>query len=70
VSDEKQKQLISVLSTAIAFVLATRLAEGLVDQPEVRGVKDDVKEGLMQAAFSLLATVAASVLIRRILNSR
>ena len=37
-SDDTQKQLISVLSTAIAFVVASRVAESLVDQPETRGV--------------------------------
>ena len=65
-----QKTLISVLSTAAAFVLATRLAERLVDQPEARGVGDDIKEGLLQALFSLAATVVGSVLIRRLLGGR
>ena len=51
-------------------MVATRLAGNLVDQPEVRGVGDDVKEGLLQASFSLAATVLASVLIRRLLRSR
>ena len=69
-SDDTQKQLISVIATGIAFVLANRLAEDLIDAPEVRGVGDDVKEGLLQASFSLLSTVAASVLIRRALGSR
>ena len=69
-SDDTQKQLISVLATAIAFVLASRLAQDLVDQPERRGVGDDVKEGLLQASFSLASTVLASILIRRLLNSR
>jgi hypothetical protein len=70
VSDDTQKQLISVIATGIAFVLANRLAEDLIDAPEVRGVGDDVKEGLLQASFSLLSTVVASVLIRRALGSR
>jgi hypothetical protein len=70
VSDDTQKQLISVIATGIAFVLASRLAEDLIDAPEVRGVGDDVKEGLLQASFSLLSTVVASVLIRRALGSR
>ena len=69
-SDDTQKRLISVLATAIAFVLATRLAEDLVDQPEVRGVGDDVKEALLQASFSLVSTIVASVLIRRVIGSR
>jgi len=70
VSDDTQKQLISVLATGVAFVLASRLAEDLIEAPEVRGVSDDVMEGLLQAAFSLLSTVVASVLIRRVIGSR
>ena len=69
-SDDTQKQLISVIATGLAFVVASRLAEDLIDAPEVRGVGDDVKEGLLQATFSLLSTVLASVLIRRALGSR
>ena len=69
-SDDTQKQLISVIATGAAFVLASRLAEDLIDATEVRGVGDDVKEGLLQATFSLLSTVVASVLIRRALGSR
>ena len=69
-SDDTRKQLISVIATGIAFVLASRLAEDLIDAPEVRGVGDDVREGLLQASFSLLSTVVASVLIRRVLGSR
>ena len=69
-SDDTRKQLISVIATGVAFVLASRLAEDLIDAPEVRGVGDDVKEGVLQASFSLLSTILASVLIRRILGSR
>ena len=69
-SDDTQKQLISVIATGVAFVLASRLAEDLMEAPEVRGVVDDVKEGLLQASFSLLSTIVASVLIRRALGSR
>jgi hypothetical protein len=70
VSDDTQKQLISVIATGVAFVVASRLAEDMIDAPEVRGVGDDVKEGLLQATFSLLSTVVASVLIRRALGGR
>ena len=69
-SGDTQKRLISVIATAIAFVLASRLAEDFLDQPERRGVGDDVKEGLLQASFSLLSTVVASALIRRALGGR
>jgi hypothetical protein len=70
VSDNTQKRLISVLATAIAFVLASRLAEDLVEAPEVRGVGDDVKEALLQASFSLVSAIVASFLIRRAIGSR
>jgi len=70
VSDDTQKRLISVLATAIAFVLASRLAEDLVEAPEVRGVGDDVKEALLQASFSLVSAIVASFLIRRAIGSR
>ena len=70
VSDDTQKQLISVIATGVAFVLASRLAEDLIDAPELPGMGDVVKEGLLQAMFSLLSTVVASVLIRRALGGR
>lgn len=69
-SDDTKKRTITILSTAIAYVLATRLASRFVDEPEVRGVRDDVTEALFQAAFSLAATVLGSLLIRRILGGR
>ena len=70
VNDERRKLMISIVSTAIAFWLASRLAERFVEQPEVRGVMDDFKEGLLQAAFSLTSTVIASSIIRRLVGSR
>ena len=69
-NDETRKLMISIVSTAIAFWLASRLAERFIQQPEVRGVRDDLKEGLLQAAFSLAATVTASSIIRRLVGSR
>ncbi len=69
-NDETQKRLISILSTALAYLLASRLADKLIQEPEVRGVRDDVKEAVLQAAFSLTSTIIASFVIRRLLNSR
>jgi hypothetical protein len=69
-NDETQKRLISILSTGIAYVLASQLAERLIKEPEVRGVRDDVKEAVLQAGFSLASTVIASILIRQIISSR
>ncbi len=69
-NDEMRKRVISILSTVIAFWLASRLAERFIQQPEARGVRDDLKEGLVQAAFSLVSTVIASSIIRRLVGSR
>jgi len=69
-NDETQKRLISILSTGIAYVLASQLAERIIKEPEVRGVRDDAKEALLQAGFSLASTIIASILIRQILGSR
>ncbi|HEX2182008.1 MAG TPA: hypothetical protein VHH10_06955 [Rubrobacteraceae bacterium] len=68
--DDTLKRAIMILATVVAYVLASRLAERFVDQPEVRGLRDDVKEGLLSAASSLLLTVLASVVIRRVVGGR
>ena len=68
--DDTLKRTIMVLATVVAYVLASCLAERFVDQPEVRGLRDDVKEGLLSAASSLVLTVVASVMIRRVVGGR
>jgi hypothetical protein len=70
VDDDTLKRTIMVLATVVAYVLASRLAERFVDQPEVRGLRDDVNEGLLSAASSLVLTVVASVMIRRVVGGR
>ncbi len=67
---DAQKRVAVVLSTALAAFAATRLAGWLVDQPEERGVEDDVKEALLQGAFSVAATIASSLIIRNVLSRR
>jgi hypothetical protein len=69
-NDDRLKRAIMILATVVAYLLASRLADRLVDQPEVRGVRDDLKEGLLSAASSLLLTVVASAVIRRVVGGR
>jgi hypothetical protein len=59
-----------ILATVVAYLLANRLADRLVDQPEVRGIRDDLIEGFLSGASSLLLTVVASLVIRRVLGGR
>lgn len=68
--DETQKRAITLLSTGIAYLLASRFADKFLDEPEERGVADDVKEALVKAGFSLTATVVASIVIRRVVGTR
>jgi hypothetical protein len=51
-------------------LLASRLADRFIQEPEVRGVRDDLKEALVHAAFSLTSTIIASFIIRRVVGSR
>ena len=67
---DAQKRVALVLSTALATFVATKLASRLVDEPEERGVQDDVKEALLQGAFAVAATVASSLIIRNVLSKR
>ena len=69
-NDEMQKRAITILSSLIAYVLAGRLSDMLIKEPEVRGVRDDIKEALLKAAFSLTSTIIASFIIRRVVGSR
>ena len=69
-NEDRLKSAIMILATVVAYLLASRLADRFVDQPEVRGVRDDLKEGLLSAASSLLLTVVASVVIRRVVGGR
>jgi uncharacterized membrane protein len=69
-NDETQKRLITILSSMIAYVLAGRLSDLLIKEPEVRGVRDDLKEALLKAGFSLVSTIIASFVIRRVVASR
>jgi hypothetical protein len=70
VNDELQKRAIMILSTGISYLLASRLADKIIEEPEERGVRDDVKEALFKASFSLASTVIASIIIRRVVGSR
>jgi hypothetical protein len=69
VDDETQKRMITILASVIAYLLASRLSGRFVEQPEVRGIRDDLKEALLSAASSLILTVIASFVIRRVVGS-
>jgi hypothetical protein len=69
-SEDMQKRIVLIVSTALAAWTATKLAGMFLDEPEERASEDDVKEALVQGTFSVLATIAASRLIRDVLSKR
>ena len=69
-SKNAQKRVVLVLSTALAAFTATKIAGSMLNEPEERGVEDDLKEALVQGVFSVAATVAASYVIRNVLSKR
>lgn len=69
-NEDTKKKVISITSTLIASQLASKLADKLFVEPEVRGVRDDAKEALIKASFSLASTIIASIIIRRFIGKR
>ncbi len=69
-NDDTQKRAITILSTAITALLSRQLADRFIDVPDERGISDDVKEALLKASFSLVSTVVASIIVRRIVAGR
>jgi hypothetical protein len=69
VDDERQKRVIIILASVVAYLLSSHLSGRFVDQPEVRGIRDDLKDALLSAASSLVLTVIASFVIRRVVGS-
>ena len=41
--DEMQKRVITVLASAVAYLLASRLSDRFVEQPEARGIRDEIR---------------------------
>jgi peptidoglycan/LPS O-acetylase OafA/YrhL len=68
--DEMQKRVITVLASVVAYLLASHLSDRFVEQPEARGIRDDLKEALLSAASSLVLTIIASFVIRRLVANR
>ncbi len=70
-SEKMQARLLSLLTVAI-FLGLNRQAKKFIDKrvPERWGVGDDLLEATLQGAARLAAVVAASVLVRRLAESR
>jgi len=67
-NDDTRKRAVTILASVIAYLLASRLADRFVEQPEVRGIRDDLKEALLSAASSLVPTIIAPFVKRQIVG--
>ena len=71
--DPRQQQwLVSALAGTVVTFLGRSLSDRFFGEvpPERRRVVDDFKEALLKASVSVVATVIASMIIRRLSGSR
>lgn len=68
--EDTQKWMITVGAALIAHVLADRIADRYLDEPEVRGVSDDIKEAFIKGSFRFGSTVLASLIVRKVVSGR
>ncbi len=68
--EDTQKWMITVVAAIIAHLLADRIADRYLDEPEERGVRDDVKEAFIKGSFRFASTVLASVIVRKVVSGR
>lgn len=65
-NDRTQKLLLSALAVGITAAISRPLTHYLLDAPDKRGAKDDVKEAALQGVTRTGAILLASVLVRRL----
>jgi len=71
VSDQAQKQLLSLLVIAIFVALDSPLKKLVAEQvPERRGPRDDVTEAVLQGLARMVAVIVASALVRQLAERR
>ncbi len=64
-SEETQERAISLLSAALGWGVAHLLTERFLNEPEGRGIEGDLREALLKAGASVVATLVASTLVRK-----
>lgn len=62
--EENRKTLMLVMQQATSSALVKVLSDKTADVPERPGIKSDMKEAALEAAFTLLATSIASIIVR------
>lgn len=66
ISDATQKRLLKALAIILALVLSRPLSNFFIDVPERRGIRDDIKEAVLQGLVRAVAVLLASLIVRRL----
>ena len=69
-SDKMQQRLLSLLAMGVASVLSKPISNFLIEVPEQRGIKDDLKEAGLEGLVRMIAMLTAAVTVRKISQFR
>jgi hypothetical protein len=71
-NEQTQQRLETLFAAVIGMGLSRLLAERFIKDlvPEQRGIKDDILRALFRAGTTAASTVLASVIVRRVAQSR
>ena len=67
-NDETQQRVVTVLAAGMLFALSRLVTQRFIRVPERRGVKDDILEAVLKGGTTVISTVLASVIMRRLLR--
>ncbi len=66
--ESTQKWMITVVAALLAHFVADKIADRYLDEPEERGIRDDVKEAIIKGSFRAGSTILASVIVRNLFS--
>lgn len=67
-NEDTQKWIITVVAALLAHFVADKIANRYLDEPEERGVRDDVKEAVIKGSFRAGSTILASIIVRNLFS--
>lgn len=62
--EKNKKNMMTLISRVGTIALSSALADKIIAVPEQPGIKDDIKEAVLKAAFTIITASIASILIR------
>jgi uncharacterized membrane protein len=62
--EKNKKTAMTLISRVGTIGLSSMLADKIITVPEQPGIKDDIKEALLKATFTVIMASIASIIIR------